>query len=598
VEVDGNAVTREGRNWKFLLNAAGSGSELRIQEYVVQAARADLVPEVGDEINETVTFRPTSVSLTHDDDGNLTFDGRWHYEWDAENRLIGMEEAAARFVDSVGTGDYERAVRLEFAYDALGRRVRKKVLDAPRNALGERSGVWVLKKETVFVWQDWRMLAEYVKTPEITMLQLRRSYLWGMDLVSGVYEAGMAENAAALSPAGGVGGLLWVVDYLPGQSTSNRQLAPWYDGNGNILGWVENELAQVQPLHRLEYDAFGRLLVDDPVRVALTKKQSDLGAAEAWLDRPAFGFSTKYEDWETGLLYYGHRYYAPEVGRWVGRDPIEERGGLNLYGMVGNDAVNSIDVLGLAYPGVEDRNQGFATPDWLPKVSGIAGRKGWGHLQQLFDEWFGHPSFRITNAQDVKLNDPYNNTIISYGWLIGFDRARLQFEKLNNKNTYRGGNERERLRNRIRALGPNTHRFGEDWMNETDPRKLHQHWVGRQDVRGSRISMDALDGALHNFAVYSVVSGCLHKDGDGYSAFITDYVVYAKDSFDFEGSQHLGYWAEPDSVSYLFPTPGSRAVSNNSFQDFRAAKGRGRDFFVFSKPKKFKVKGPAWKVRL
>ena len=44
---------------------------------------------------------------------------------------------------------------------------------------------------------------------------------------------------------------------------------------------------------------------------------------------------------------YGFRYYSPEMGRWVNRDPIEERGGVNFYGMVGNDAMNKIDVLGL-----------------------------------------------------------------------------------------------------------------------------------------------------------------------------------------------------------------------------------------------------------
>jgi hypothetical protein len=32
---------------------------------------------------------------------------------------------------------------------------------------------------------------------------------------------------------------------------------------------------------------------------------------------------------------------------WPSRDPMGERGGLNLYGMVGNDAVNSIDPFGL-----------------------------------------------------------------------------------------------------------------------------------------------------------------------------------------------------------------------------------------------------------
>jgi uncharacterized protein RhaS with RHS repeats len=35
------------------------------------------------------------------------------------------------------------------------------------------------------------------------------------------------------------------------------------------------------------------------------------------------------------------------MGRWISRDPIEERGGLNLYGMVGNDPVNQWDYLGM-----------------------------------------------------------------------------------------------------------------------------------------------------------------------------------------------------------------------------------------------------------
>lgn len=34
------------------------------------------------------------------------------------------------------------------------------------------------------------------------------------------------------------------------------------------------------------------------------------------------------------------------VCRWVSRDPIDEEGGANLYGMVENDAVNQWDLLG------------------------------------------------------------------------------------------------------------------------------------------------------------------------------------------------------------------------------------------------------------
>ena len=45
---------------------------------------------------------------------------------------------------------------------------------------------------------------------------------------------------------------------------------------------------------------------------------------------------------------YGYRYYSPNTGRWPNRDPIGINGGVNLYGMVGNDPLNYDDFLGLA----------------------------------------------------------------------------------------------------------------------------------------------------------------------------------------------------------------------------------------------------------
>jgi hypothetical protein len=45
----------------------------------------------------------------------------------------------------------------------------------------------------------------------------------------------------------------------------------------------------------------------------------------------------------------GYRYYKPELGRWINRDPIEEQGGLNLYGFVGNRATTLGDFLGLSW---------------------------------------------------------------------------------------------------------------------------------------------------------------------------------------------------------------------------------------------------------
>ncbi|MBB5354036.1 RHS repeat-associated protein, partial [Haloferula luteola] len=58
---------------------------------------------------------------------------------------------------------------------------------------------------------------------------------------------------------------------------------------------------------------------------------------------PSIGFSTKYQDEETGLYYYGYRYYDPVTGRWQSRDPLEELGGFNLYGAFYNDGINNFD---------------------------------------------------------------------------------------------------------------------------------------------------------------------------------------------------------------------------------------------------------------
>jgi uncharacterized protein RhaS with RHS repeats len=44
---------------------------------------------------------------------------------------------------------------------------------------------------------------------------------------------------------------------------------------------------------------------------------------------------------------YTYRWYDPVTGRWPSRDPIAERGGVNLYAIAKNNLQHSIDVLGL-----------------------------------------------------------------------------------------------------------------------------------------------------------------------------------------------------------------------------------------------------------
>ena len=53
-----------------------------------------------------------------------------------------------------------------------------------------------------------------------------------------------------------------------------------------------------------------------------------------------FRFYIKYQDDESELLYYGYRFYSAATGRWLSRDPIQERGGRNLYGFVKNKPIS------------------------------------------------------------------------------------------------------------------------------------------------------------------------------------------------------------------------------------------------------------------
>jgi len=52
----------------------------------------------------------------------------------------------------------------------------------------------------------------------------------------------------------------------------------------------------------------------------------------------------------TGLVIFRMRWYDPETGRWLSKDPIGLSGGLNLYAFCGDNTANFSDKLGL-YPG-------------------------------------------------------------------------------------------------------------------------------------------------------------------------------------------------------------------------------------------------------
>lgn len=60
-----------------------------------------------------------------------------------------------------------------------------------------------------------------------------------------------------------------------------------------------------------------------------------------------FAYTGREYDRETGLYYYRARHYDPMEGRFISKDPIGIRAGVNLYSFVLNNPINFIDPLGL-----------------------------------------------------------------------------------------------------------------------------------------------------------------------------------------------------------------------------------------------------------
>jgi RHS repeat-associated protein len=150
------------------------------------------------------------------------------------------------------------------------------------------------------------------------------AYVWGLDL-SGSMQ-GPHSTGSGPSAGGGDGLSKGAQRATEGSSESEGRTAI----SGNVTALVD--AADGSVVARYDYSPFGMtVLADGPA-----------AAANSWR------FSTKYHDPETSLVYYGYRYYSPELGRWINRDPIGERGGLNGSCFAGNRPTGLVDPEGLA----------------------------------------------------------------------------------------------------------------------------------------------------------------------------------------------------------------------------------------------------------
>jgi RHS repeat-associated protein len=233
--------------------------------------------------------------------------GTTEYEWDAAGRLAAKREHTAEGVRRwtyawngaglLASVDRPDGRRVEFVYDALGRRLEKSV--SRREGLGRLS-----ESRTRFVWDRDTLVHEIRRGHADAPGAVRARTYWFEDdpfVPAAHRDATEGETRE------------WV-HYVNEPSGMPSRLL---DGHGSV----------VCELHRT---ALGGLRPED-------------GATEG----TALRMRGQYEDEETGLSYNRWRYYDAELGRFVSADPIGLAGGPNYFAAPRN-TIRYIDPYGLA----------------------------------------------------------------------------------------------------------------------------------------------------------------------------------------------------------------------------------------------------------
>ena len=329
------AYAEDGSELGYGLALMGDGATVE-RRVIRDSHRPDLIVAVSNFVNGTAVCCET---YAHDAKGRVAVrenearETRDEFAYDAFGQVV-SERAEPRAVTSPGAfsasyaydqagnfagrevsydcdGRFDQDGDLTFAYDAAGHlgsvASNGVVLASYAYDSQERRVLKVTPTAThTYFYDGWLLVREVVDRTGGDSETI--DYCWGRD------------RSGGLDGAGGVGGLLTV-------RVSGAVYVPLYDRNGNVTAYVDRNGTVVA---QYAYDAFGAV-------------RSATGPMAGVF---RFRFSTKYADPESGLLYYGYRYYSPARRVWLVRDPLGEDAGANLHAFCKNDPVNGYDALG------------------------------------------------------------------------------------------------------------------------------------------------------------------------------------------------------------------------------------------------------------
>jgi RHS repeat-associated protein len=254
--------------------------------------------------NELTKINGSAAHVQHDGAGNMTWapkvgsegTAHWTVTWDAWNRPATVKSGTT--------------LTAEYRYDGEGRRIAK---------LRPNGSNW--RRTDYYYDGEWRVVeerhAESQADKEALPALVKCQYVW---------DARYLDACAVRWRDGNNDG-----DFLD----ANEMLYYTHDAHFNVTALV-NASGTVQ--ERYAYEAYGRATICDGRWVTRSSSSYDNQVS----------FSGYRWDPETALYHVRHRTYHPTLGRWVSRDPIGERGGVNLYNFVFNDPAGTIDLTGLA----------------------------------------------------------------------------------------------------------------------------------------------------------------------------------------------------------------------------------------------------------
>jgi RHS repeat-associated protein len=247
-------------------------------------------------LNEVTAFgvSPSSTAVLYDHgnnvspnagrgNGNITDDGVRLYAYDALNRLMTV------------TRKSDNAVIGQYTYDAMGRRAGKVVSNGGLPNLAVLNGI------TRFLYDGQQCVEERDGTGVTT-----KQYSWGQY----IDELVQMKTYASSGPQPLAAGVYYLLSDLLYRSVALT------DSSGNVV-------------EAYDTDAYGKtILFSSPGTDGVWFTDDDV---QAEYTASRYVFTGREHDPESQIYFYRARYYHPQLGRFVGRDPSGYMGGLNLY---------------------------------------------------------------------------------------------------------------------------------------------------------------------------------------------------------------------------------------------------------------------------